>query len=92
MIAIDSREASVELDVPVYVTSESKESEWGQPAASLYLFTIVGDRLFGQPIAGVYLPFPPLDIFPIDSRLAEEFEAWEAARDEALTNFEATLD
>jgi len=92
MIAIDSREASVRHDIPVYVTSESKESEWGQPAASLYVFTIVGDRLFGQPIAAVYLPSPPLDILPIDSRLAAEFEAWDTASDEALANFEATLD
>lgn len=91
-MVIDSREALVGHDVPVYVTSESKESEWGQPAASLYVFTIVGDRLFGQPIAGVYLPSPPLDILPIDSRLAAEFAAWEAASDEALVNFEATLD
>ncbi len=92
MIAINSREMLVGHDVPVYVTSESKESEWGQPAASRYVFTVVGDRVFGQPIAGIYLPSPSPDILAIDSRLAAEFEAWDAASDEALANFETTLD
>lgn len=91
MTAIDSREALVRHDVPVYVTSESKESDWGQPAASVYIFSVVGDRLFGQPIAGVYLPSPPLGMSSVDSHLAAEFEAWEAASDEALANFETTL-
>lgn len=91
MTGIDSRKPTVRHDVPVYVTSEPKDSEWGQPAASRYVFTIVGNnRLLGEPIAGVYLPSS--DIFPVDSRLAAEFEAWDAASDEALMRFEATLD
>ncbi|MEW6232658.1 MAG: hypothetical protein AB1566_10150 [Chloroflexota bacterium] len=92
MIANDSRTLTIGEDVPKYVTSEPRESEWGQPAASYYVFTIVGTTLRGQPIAGVYLPSPSLDILPVDSRLAAELEAWDAASDEALANFEATLD
>lgn len=92
MIASDSRTMTVEHDAPVYVSSEPRDSEWGQPAASYYVFTMVGSRLLGQPIAGVYLPSLSSDLPPIDPLLAAELEAWEAASDEALANFEATLD
>jgi hypothetical protein len=92
MIAIESWKLTVRHDAPVYVASEPKESGWGQPPASHYVFRIVGTRLFGEPIAGVYLPSPSSDILSVDSHLAAEFEAWDAASDEALVNFEATLD
>jgi hypothetical protein len=92
MTANDSRTLTVENNTPVYITSEPQDSEWGQPAASYYVFTTVGTTLRGQPIAGVYLSSPSSDVPFVDSRLAAELEAWDAASDEALTNFEATLD
>ncbi|MGQ9625281.1 MAG: hypothetical protein ACUVV0_00035 [Anaerolineae bacterium] len=92
----DSKTIAIECNSPIYVTpyvtSEPQDSEWGQPAASYYVFTIAGNRLLGQPIAGVYLPSPLSDIPPVEPLLALEFEAWDAASDEALANFEATLD
>jgi hypothetical protein len=90
MSAIDSRTVTVQRDVPMYISSEPPDSEWGQPPASHYVFTIVGNRLLGQPIAGASLPSPSSDILPVDPLLAAEFEAWDAASDEALANFEAT--
>ncbi len=92
MIANDSRTLTIGEDAPRYGASEPRESEWGQPAASYYVFTIVGTTLRGQPIAGVCLPSPSSDVLPVDSCLAAEMEAWEAASDEALANFEAALD
>lgn len=92
MIANDSRTSMVRDDAPMYVASEPQDSEWGQPAASYYEFTIVGTVLHGQPIAEVYVPSPSSDILPIDPHLAIELEAWDAASDEALLNFEALLD
>jgi len=92
MNTIDSRTLTVRHDTPVYVSSEPRDSEWGQPPASHYVFSTVGARLFGQPIAGVYLLSPSSGISSIDSHLATEFEAWDAASDEALASFEATLD
>ena len=92
MIVDDSRTAIIGHDAPVYVTSEPQDSEWGQPAASRYEFTIVDNTLYGQPIGVVYVPSPSSDILPVDPYLAAELEAWDAASDEALANFEATLD
>ncbi len=92
MHVIDSRKLTVQRDTPVYVTSEPKDSKWGQPPASHYVFTVVGTRLFGEPIAGVYLIVSSSDIWTADSLLVAEFEAWERASDEALTSFEAMLD
>ena len=92
MSAINSRTITVQYDTPVYVSSEPQDSDWGQPAASRYVFKIVSKRLLGQPIAGVYLASSSSDILPVDPLLAAEFEAWDAASDEALANFEATLD
>lgn len=92
MIVDDSRTQTVKRDIPVYVTSEPRDSEWGQPSASHYVFVVVGNRLRGQPISDVYLPLTPSDISPVGSGLAAEFEAWDAASDEALANFEASLD
>ena len=94
MIAIDSRTPIVmgRYQVPIYVTSEPQDSEWGQPAASHYEFTVVDNTLYGQPIMEIYLPRAPSDIWPVDPYLAAELEAWDAASDEALANFEAMLD
>jgi len=92
MIASDSRTVTLGHEVPIYVTSEPQDSEWGQPAASHYEFTIVDNTLYGQPIGMVYVPSPSSDILPVDPHLAAELEAWDVLSDEALTNFEAMLD
>lgn len=92
MNANDSRIITVRHEIPIYVTSEPQDSEWGQPAASYYEFTVVGNTLYGQPIGRVYLPSAPSVISPIDPHLAAELEAWDALSDEALANFEAMLD
>lgn len=89
-MAIDSGQTSIAHDSPGFVTSEPQETEWGQPAASRYFFVIDGARLYGQPIAGVYLPSS--EILCFDADLAAEFADWDAASDEALVNFEAMLD
>lgn len=92
-MTVNSGTAVLERNAPVYMTSdEPTYSNWGQPAASHYSFLIVGTIMFGNPIAGVYLPSPGAISTAIDSRLAEEFAAWEAASDEALVNFEAMLE
>lgn len=90
MIVADSRQVSIADDLPIYVTSESRDSDWGQPEASHYRFTVIDCRLLGQLIGGVYLSSSSVQ--PIDPDLEAEFEAWQAARDEALRNFEAPLD
>ncbi len=93
MIVVNSREQTIASDVPPYVSSEPEDSEWGQPPASRYIFMIEGTRLRGEPIVGVYLRSPrSSESPPVDPRLVAELDAWKAARDEALTNFEATLD
>ena len=92
MLAVDSRWPTVMQDTPVYVTSEPPENEWGQPSASQYVFERVGNRLFGSLIAGVYAA-NRLRLMPSAAPcLAAELEAWDAASDEALTQFEAGLD
>jgi len=90
MNPVNSSASTLNPTVSVYVTSESPDSGWGQPPASHYTFTYQGTRLIGELIAGVYLPSSPQDT-PIDSRLASEFAAWEAASDEALSDFESKL-
>ncbi len=90
MDGIDSRRASVREDAARYVTSEPQDTGWGQPSASHYVFVIEGKRLFGRPIAGVYLP--DSGMAPFDEDLAAELEAWDAASDEALTKYESMLD
>lgn len=90
MMAIDSRQTSIVHDTPAFVTSEPQETEWGQPAASRYFFVIDGARLYGQPIAGVYLASS--DALSFEPHLAAEFADWDTASDEALLNFEAMLD
>jgi len=92
MITKDSRTETVRHELPIYVTSEPQDSEWGQPAASHYEFTVVDNTLYGQPIMQIYLPLTPSDVLPIDPCLAAELEAWDAASDEALANLEAMLD
>ena len=90
MNGMDSRKSSIREEPPTYVTSEPQDNEWGQPAASQYVFVVEGTRLYGQPIAGVYLRSS--ESASSDADLAAEMEAWDAASDEALFNFESTLD
>lgn len=93
MTMIDSRTQTVRIDAPVYATSEPESSEWGQPPASHYFFTIIGTTLRGQLISGVYVPLPRVAIpSVVDPQLAAELEVWDAASDEALAAFEAGLD
>jgi hypothetical protein len=92
MIASDSRTQTVKCNFPTYLTSEPRDSEWGQPAASNYFFMVDGNRLRGQLIADAYLPSLSYGIPVVEPDLATELEAWDAASDEALADFEATLD
>lgn len=88
----DSRTSTMVGAADVYVTSEPRDNRWGQPAASHYAFAVVGDRLIGQSIEGVYSPSRTDEDTPqSDAQLASEFAAWEQASDEALTNFENSL-
>jgi hypothetical protein len=89
---LDSRANTLEKDIPRYITSESGQSAWGQPAASSYVFAILDEVLYGQPIAGIYFPVRPSAIEYNDSNLTAEFEAWDTASDEALQYFEEELD
>jgi len=91
MIDVSSRQPTVRQDIPVFATSESRESHWGQPPVSQYVFELVGNRLFGQPIAGIYLR-SPMETLEHHSCLREEFGAWDALSDEALALFEAALE
>jgi len=90
MTVMDSRQASVREEHPVYMTSEPQDSEWGQPAAARYILVVDGVRLHGQPIAGAYVP--SADLLGFDDDVATELEGWDAASDEAFWNFEAMLD
>ncbi len=88
----DSRTPTMVGEADAYVTSEPRNSYWGQPAASHYAFAVVGNRLFGQSIEGIYVPSRVDEEVPqTDGRLASEFASWEAASDEALSNFENSL-
>jgi len=92
MSTTDSRQATIMPVTPIYVTSEPQGTEWGQPSVSHYILRVEGSRLLGEPIAGVYLTSQPVETWSVNARLTAEFEAWDAASDEALSNFEASLD
>ncbi|MBI1877571.1 MAG: hypothetical protein HYR94_04955 [Chloroflexi bacterium] len=92
MIKYDSRIEAVEEKQVIYNTSAPTDSEWGQPAASYYSFNIVDNMMFGRLIVGTYVSSSSADILPIEPTLATEFEIWDALSDEALDNFEATLE
>lgn len=92
MTEIASRSETVRQDVPFYVTSEPRENDWGQPPASRYHFWVDGSLLYGQPVFGMYVQYAPMPLQSATSGLALEFQAWDAASDEALALFEATLD
>lgn len=82
----DSRTSIIQKQ-PLYSTSESG-GEYG--------FFWIQEPIGRQPydasarliVDGVYVRAEPRDLSLIDSALADEFTAWEAASDEALLNFE----
>jgi hypothetical protein len=92
MNVIASRATTVERGVPTYFASEPHESEWGQPPASQYWFYIDGTRMYGQPISEVYLQSSSMSHSVVHSKLAAEFEAWEAASDEAMHLIDQLVD
>lgn len=79
---------------PTYVNSGTPEgSQWGQPSVSYYTLVVINGKLYGQPISDVYFqPQREAGVEVLDYELAAEFEAWEAASDEALADFETELD
>ncbi len=83
MRAVNSAAQVIAGDVPVYMTSESRDSkyEWGQPPASHYFFMITGETLQGQLISGVYFAAQDIpDVIPWDSKdaLMEDSQALRA--------------
>ena len=75
-----------------YVDSAPRSDAWGQPPASRYQFRVVGNILTGRALMGSYYAVPPSgETSALDQDLAEEFEAWYAASDEALEKFEEGL-
>jgi hypothetical protein len=73
MIEMNSRANTVYPIEKIYVTSEPQDSQWGQPSASHYSLWLIGNRLVGDPIAGVYVP--STDTKSLDSRAAEDIIA-----------------
>jgi hypothetical protein len=92
-MGVDSRATTLDPLATTYVTSESRESDWGQPPASGYYLTSDGHHLTGAPIGTGFVPSPDPDIATFEEmRLLSEFQAWEAASDEDWLNFEKRLE
>ncbi|MBI3761957.1 MAG: hypothetical protein HY260_08880 [Chloroflexi bacterium] len=93
-IALDSRSPGVRSVASPYMTSEYWVNTWGQPPASHYVFHFDGSILRGQLIESIYLTFHVMDAAPlsISPMLKAEMDAWEAASDEDVANFELGLD
>jgi hypothetical protein len=89
MNTVNSATSTVEQRRVVYVTSEPQDSKWGQPAAVHYRFIADGNRLFGE---SSYVKQSSPEVPFKRSLLKEELEAWDELSDEALLNFEASLD
>lgn len=92
MSAPDSRQATVMPTPSRYVTSEPQSTDWGQPSVSHYILRVEAGRLLAEPIAAAYLATQPFETPPVNASLTAEFDAWESASDEALSNFESSLD
>jgi hypothetical protein len=88
--AVNSRTPTLQSEPSPYVTSESINT-WGQPPVSHYGYDSVNSRL----IKGVYAVLSPLPFFymvtTFDPMLKAEIKAWEAASDDDLAKFEASL-
>lgn len=86
----DSRASQIEqgtMVYPIYATSGTIGDTyvWIQPSISRQ----PPDPTSSSVIDGIYAQTPRLDVIPIIEReMAWEFEAWEAASDEALLLFE----
>lgn len=84
-----SRQTTVYPEQSAYLSSESGQSDWAQPAASHYRFSIVDNRLVGIQLgtsdAGISQEF-------LNTPLEDELLAWDAASDEAWLNFDSKLD
>jgi hypothetical protein len=82
----DSRTLIIQ-NPPLYSTSESGAEHgffWIQEPIGRQPYD-VSVRLI---VDGIYVRAEPNDLLLLDSALADEFSAWEAASDEALLNFE----
>ena len=89
--AADSRTPTLQKEKSVYVTSEFPYDTWLQPSASRYVFEVDGVRMRGHIIEGTYVPLS--NPFPsADELLNYELEAWEAASDEDMAKFDASLE
>lgn len=80
------------INQPVYSTSEIGSSEfyvWIQDSISCQPFESAR-----QLINGIYAQVGEIEISlkSLESNLAQEFLAWDAASDEALSNFESGLE
>jgi hypothetical protein len=78
------------LNKQMYLTSDPQENDWGgQLPVSRQTF----QPGLADLIDGIYVAAkPPEVIFSFEPELENEFAAWEAASDEALLNFESTLE
>ena len=92
-MGIDSRASTLDLNARSYLTSASRQSDWGQQPASGYYFSTDGDHLTGFPLVATYVPTSDPDIDSTEeTRLLLETAAWEAASDADLMRFENQLD
>lgn len=92
-MGVDSRATTLNPFAKTYLTSESRESDWGQPPASGYYLTSDGHHVTGAPIVAEFVPSPDPDIVAFEEmRLLSEFRTWEAATDEDWLNFEKRLE
>lgn len=92
MTIVNSRQSSVMPNGPEYITSEPRDSDWGQPSVSHYVLRIVEDRLVGELVGGVYVAAQPIEAMALDAVLNGEMSAWDSVSDEALHVFESGLE
>jgi len=73
-----------------YVTKET----WGQPPASQYRFRVVGTRMYGVPVLGVYYYMTLSEPQSVrgETELYHEMREWDELSDEALLIFESGLE
>ncbi len=94
MITLASQQNTVYARPAAYVSSESGMSQWGQPPASHYVFSVQGNHLVGHLIQDKYqaLRTTVSATTTGDPLLDLDFKAWEKAGDEDWLKFEAQLD
>lgn len=89
---LTSRSHITRSDGSPYVTSESREGQWGQPSVSYYRFTIEGSRMVGTLVSDLYLSSGSRHTADERDALMQEFGEWDVLSDEALLNFEQGLE